>query len=110
MSNTDLSSLPPTAAEASQGASPDVPTGDLVRHLFPRNPQRDAEGNAVLYPGMPKYEGVAAMWNTPHGELVILAPTVEALDDQIRYLDLTGGLMRERCIITEARRLPNDSR
>ena len=32
MSNTDVSSLPPTAAEAPQGASPGVPTGDMVLH------------------------------------------------------------------------------
>lgn len=35
MSNTDLSSLPATAAEASQGASPGVSTGDLFG-IFPQ--------------------------------------------------------------------------
>lgn len=86
-----------------------VPSGDLVRHLFPRNPERDAQGNAVLYPGLPRFEGVAALYNTPHGELVVLAPNFEALNEQVRRFDIGGEVERCKCIITEGRRVPNNS-
>ena len=108
MSNTDVSSLPLTSAEASQGASPGVPTGDLVRHKFPRTPERDADGTAVLYPGTPIYEGVGAVWHTRHGEVVIMAPNIEALEDQIALCGCFNGILnRGSCRIVKLERLPN---
>lgn len=81
-----------------------VGCGDLVRHLFPRNPERDEKGNAVLYPGMPRFAGVAGLFNTPHGELVVLAPNFEALNAQVRHFDISGEVDRTKCVITEGRR------
>ena len=76
-----------------------------IKHLFPRIPERDAEGNAQLYPGFPKYEGIAATYSTPHGELVILAPTTDALNEQARYLDLGGEIKREKCRVATLERI-----
>lgn len=100
MTTTTDSTLTPSAEAPDKG----VGCGELVRHLFPRNPERDAHGNAVLYPGFPRFEGIAALYNTPHGELVVLAPNYEALNAQVRRFDIGGEVERTKCIITEGRR------
>ena len=50
MSNTDLSSLPATSAEASQGASPGVPTGEMVRLLETMKRESDIKTVVRLVP------------------------------------------------------------
>lgn len=76
------------------------------RALFPRNPERDEKGNAVLYPGMPRYEGVAGLFGTLAGEVVIIAPTFEALSAQARIMGMSGQISPERCILATWERLP----
>ena len=93
---------------AQRPAQPVVATGPLVRHSFPKIPERDEHGDACLYPGASKFEGAAALYNTEHGEVVILAPNIEALEAQARKFGIADRLFhRDRCIITEARRVPN---
>jgi hypothetical protein len=74
---------------------------------FPVNPERDENGNAVLYPGMTKFEGVAGLYNTEDGEVVILAPTFEALETHVRKMGVSDEISRDRCILSTWSRLPN---
>lgn len=76
-----------------------------VKHLFPRIPERDEQGNACLYPGFPKYEGVAATYSTPHGELIVMAPNAEALNEQVRRFDIGGEIDRTKCRVVTMERL-----
>ena len=74
---------------------------------FPVNPERDENGNAVLYPGMTRFEGVAGLYNTAEGEVVILAPTFEALETHVRKMGVSDEISRDRCILSTWSRLPN---
>lgn len=77
---------------------------------FPRNPERDAQGNAVLYPGALSYEGVAAVFsNSESGEWVILAPTAEALEAKLRLHDISDELQRDRCRVVKIEPLPKSN-
>ena len=76
-----------------------------VRHLFPRIPERDEQGNACLYPGFPKYEGVAATYSTPRGELIVMAPNAESLNEQVRHFDIGGEIDRTKCRVVKMERL-----
>lgn len=80
-------------------------TSAPVRHLFPKIPERDEHGNACLYPGFTRFIGVAGLFNTPHGQVVVLAPSFEALDEQCRYMNLSGAISKDKCVITEGRRV-----
>ncbi|WP_395741057.1 exonuclease domain-containing protein [Prosthecobacter sp.] len=78
---------------------------------FPRNPERDAQGNAVLYPGALSYEGVAAVFaNSESGEWVILAPTAEALEAKLRLHDISDELKRDRCRVVKIEPLPTSKK
>ena len=73
---------------------------------FPRNPERDAEGNAVLYPGMVRYEGIAAIFGEPgKREYIVLAPSVEALEKIVTDEGMPPSLARERCAVVTLERL-----
>ena len=76
--------------------------------FFPRNPERDEKGNAVVYPGMKRYEGVAGIFGALEGmEYIVLAPTVEALEWLVAKYGFSAELTRERCGIVTMERLPN---
>lgn len=93
----------------SPGQSPDAPRIDGGAALrFPRIPERDAKGNAQLYPGFPVYTGIAAIFTDAKlGEVAILAPTVEALDTRVQLFGLTAELARVKCRVARLEPLPN---
>ena len=102
------------AAETDQTTdSPAVVQQRLVQHLpakFPVNPERDADGNAVLYPGMTRFEGVSGLYNTELGEVVIIAPTFEALSAHVSAMGVSDEISRDACILSKWDRVPlNDS-
>lgn len=75
--------------------------------IFPRNPERDEKGRAVLYPGMVNYEGVAAIFGAKElGEYIIMAPSVEALEAHVKRLDITDVLHSDRCRVVKMEKLP----
>lgn len=75
---------------------------------FPRNPERDENGQAVLYPGFPNYVGVAAIFGSKTlGEYVILAPSFEALRRHVVNLDLSDEIRRDRCRIATLAPMPD---
>lgn len=76
--------------------------------LFPRNPERDADGNAVLYPGARDYKGVAGVFSSPDRSLeyVILAPSIEVLEKLVTDYGFTEELHRESCAIVSIKSLP----
>jgi hypothetical protein len=75
---------------------------------FPVNPERDEKGNAVLYPGMVRYEGVAAIFGTAAtDQFVILAPTVEGLKRALSDHNITNSLNVGACRIATLESLPN---
>ena len=82
---------------------------DAAPAKFPVNPQRDENGNAVLYPGMTKFEGVAGLYNTEDGEVVILAPNFESLQAHVRRMGVSDEISRERCILSTWSRLASES-
>ena len=52
---------------------------------FPRNPARDKNGQAVLYPGRVSYEGDAALFTDGSGnEFVVMAPNIASLDSVVK--------------------------
>lgn len=70
---------------------------------FPRNPERDATGNAVLYPGARDYVGVAGCFRCKELdiEVVILAPTAEALKFWVKHHEVVDELDRSACRVTK---------
>ena len=97
-----LSDTPPHVIEAMENLH-------QRREEFPRNPERDENGNAVLYPGMKRYEGVAGIFGRLDGvEYVILAPSVEGLEKIVTKYGIAPELDRDRCGIVAMERLPND--
>ena len=75
---------------------------------FPVNPERDAMGQAVLYPGMKNYEGVAGLFGSKNGERehIILAPSVEVLECLVTEFEFTDELLRERLVLASFERIP----
>jgi hypothetical protein len=72
---------------------------------FPRNPQLDEKGNPALYPGLPKFQGVAALYNTDHGEVVVIAPTLNALKLQVAKMGITDEISTDFCILSTWERI-----
>lgn len=93
---------PESAAGA--GSSPSSGSAPV---LFPKNPERDENGNAVLYPGMTRFEGVAALFMTPLGEVAIIAPTFEALRAHAREMGMGDDIKPTGCILSKWDRVPN---
>ena len=81
----------------------------LVRH-FPRNPECDEKGNAVLYPGFPRYEGVSAIFSDKDdgSEFVILAPTIDVLEAVLKEYKIANTFHRTMCRQTRMELLPNN--
>ena len=96
-------SVTPESA-AGAGSSPSSGSAPV---LFPRNPERDQSGRAVLYPGLPKFEGVCGLFTTDEGEVAIIAPTFEALDAHVRKMGVSAEVSREACILATWDRVPN---
>lgn len=82
----------------------------LVRH-FPRNPERDEKGNAVLYPGFPRYEGVSAIFSdkADGSEFVILAPNIDVLVAVLKEYKIANTFHRTKCRQARMELLPNAS-
>ena len=77
---------------------------------FPVNPERDEKGNAVLYPGMVRYEGVAAIFGTADtDQFVILAPTVEGLKRALSEHGITELLNVGACRIATLESMSNET-
>lgn len=75
---------------------------------FPVNPSRDENGNAVLFPGMVRYEGVAAIFGTADtDQFVVLSPTVDGLYRALYELEITEPLNVSACRIATLEPLPN---
>jgi hypothetical protein len=100
----------PVAAETDQTTDSPAVVQQPLPAKFPVNPQRDADGNAVLYPGMTRFEGVSGLYNTELGEVVIIAPTFEALSAHVRAMGVSDEISRDACILSKWDRVPlNDS-
>ena len=95
-----LSDTPPHVIEAMENLH-------QTREEFPRNPERDENGNAVLYPGMKRYEGAGIFGRLDGVEYVILAPSVEGLEKIVAKYGIAPELDRARCGIVAMERLPN---
>lgn len=74
---------------------------------FPVNPSRDENGNAVLFPGMVRYEGVAAMLATDVDQFVVLSPTVDGLYRALYEMEIKEPLNVSACRIATLEPLPN---
>jgi hypothetical protein len=76
--------------------------------LFPRTPERDKDGNANLYPGFPTYTGTAAIFiDDKLGEVVILAPSLDALRARLRRWMPEHELDVSKCKTATLTRAPN---
>jgi hypothetical protein len=79
--------------------------GDCAQ--FPVNPPRDKNGNAVLFPGMVRYEGVAAIFGGGSSDqFVILSPTVGGLHRALYEMEIAKPLDLSACRIATLEPIP----